>query len=437
MTSKPSLNGSYRRSRGCLRRSLVAALMLGAVMVGAGSTPTDVVEAGPPTSSYVPVTPARVVDTRSGAAIAANTTHDFKMTGSLVPESANAVVINVTATRSQGNGYVEVFPTGRSAVGSSSTLNVDFAGQTIPNAAFAPLGDGGKITVFTTFTTDILIDVFGYFVPAETATAGRFVPLIPSRILDSRNNIGYTSPTSTPPGLPAIGGGQVVPLQVSGRGGVPPSGASAVVMNVTAVAPNRYGYIEVTSTTDPGYTKVSNLNVEPGRTIANLVVIPLGDAGQVGIRTVLMGIGAFDGFGRLDLLADVVGYFTDSTAPSSTTGLFVPLTPTRNIDTRQPPPKPEIAAEDTISLDATKIPASASAITGNLTSTGGSAGGYLQLPSTPGSPGTSSSLNTSYEGQTIANAVVTPVADGRNTQVYTYGSTHILLDVTGWFTGAT
>ena len=107
---------------------------------------------------------------------------------------ATAVVLNVTATRSQGNGYVQVFPTGRAAVGSSSTLNLDFAGQTIPNAAFAPLGDGGRITVFTTFTTDVLIDVFGYFVPAATASAGRLVPLTPTRILDTRNNIGYTPP---------------------------------------------------------------------------------------------------------------------------------------------------------------------------------------------------------------------------------------------------
>ena len=419
-------------------------LMIGAVLVGAGSTMTDVVRAGEPTSRYVPVSPTRIADTRSGAAIAANTTRDFKLTGSLVPDTATAVVINVTATRSKGSGHMEVFPTGRSTVGSSSTLNLDFAGQTIPNTSFAPLGDGGQVTVFTTFTTDVIIDVFGYFVPAESATAGRFVPLTPTRILDTRNDIGYNSDryglsydVINPDGSgyggtmvfwTRVGGGQTVTLQVAGRGNIPPSGVSAVIMNVTVDAPNAPGFVQVGPTPLTKGTH-SNLNPEPGRTIANLVVVPLGKDGQVDLYSELYAPGV------LDLLADVVGYFTDSTAPASTAGLFVPLTPTRNVDTRQPAPQPKIASGGIVNIDGSKIPAGASAITGNLTSTGGGRGGYLQLPSTPASLGESSSLNTSYEGQTIANAVVTPVAAGGNAQVYTYGSAHILLDVTGWFTG--
>ena len=58
----------------------------------------------------------------------------------------------------------------------------------------------------------------------------------------------------------------------------------------------------------------SNLNPEPGRTIANLVVVPLGTGGQVDLYTHL------NTAGTLDLLADVVGYFTDSTAPSNDVG---------------------------------------------------------------------------------------------------------------------
>ena len=92
-----------------------------------------------------------------------------------------AAVVNVTATEASGNGYLQVSPTGRAVIGSSSTLNVDFAGQTLPNAAFAPIGDGGQITVFSTFTTDVLIDVSGYyFVSADAATAGRLVPITPT-----------------------------------------------------------------------------------------------------------------------------------------------------------------------------------------------------------------------------------------------------------------
>ncbi len=440
------------------------------------------------TSSYVAVSPTRIADTRSGAPIAANTTRDFQITGALVPATATAVVLNVTAVDSEGNGYVQVFPTGRAAVGSSSTLNLDFAGQVIPNAAFAPLGDGGQVTVFTTFTTDVIIDVFGYFVPAVTATSGRLLPLAPTRILDTRNGIGYTPPTPNPPtpipptapanpgntkncsdfatqpeaqgwfntyfpfygdvaqldgdgngvaceSLPgaltvaSLNAGQTVTLQVAGRGGVPISGVSAVVMNVTVASPTAAGFVQV-APTPVNKGAFSNLNPEPGRTIANLVVVPLGSGGQVDLYTEL-----YSTTGTLDLLADVVGYFTDATALSTTAGLFVPITPTRNVDTRLPAPQPKVPSGGIVNVGVASIAPGASAIAGNLTSTGGGVGGYLQLGPSPVSPGASSSLNTSYESQTIANAVVSPVASGGAAQVYSFGTTAVLLDVTGWFTG--
>jgi len=138
-------------------------------------------------------------------------------------------------------------------------------------------------------------------------------------------------------------------------------------------------------------------------------------------------------------LADVVGYFTDSTAPPSTAGLFVPILPTRTLDTRLPSPQPEITSgriitDNTIAVVTGTATLRASAIAGNLTSTGGGPGGYLQLAATIGVPGASSSLNTSYEDQTIANAVVSPITASGTAQIYTFGSTHIILDVTGWFT---
>ena len=143
--------------------SLLAAASVLAVTVSTSQAP---VSAAAATSSYVAVTPSRLFDTRGGAAMQAKEVREFQITGGVVPASATAVMLNVTATRSLSNGYLQVFPTGGAGVDTSSTLNLDFAGQTIPNAAFAPLGDGGKVSIYTTFPTDILIDVFGYFAPA-------------------------------------------------------------------------------------------------------------------------------------------------------------------------------------------------------------------------------------------------------------------------------
>ncbi len=393
------------------------------------TTTTTQVQSLPPdapasTSRYVAVQPARLVDTRPGLPVPANTPVDFQITGGVVPPTATAVLLNVTATESAGSGYLQVFPTGRTTPGSSSTSNVDFAGQTIPNAAFAPLGDGGKVTVFATFTTDVLIDVFGYFVPDASATAGRLVPLTPMRVLDTRNGIGWVSPTPSP----LVDGGTTISLQVAGRGGVPSTGVSAVVMNVTVDNPTAPGFVQV-SPTPVTQGAFSNLNPEPGRTIANLVVVPLGTGGRVDLYSELYAPGT------LGVVADVVGYFTDGTAPNATAGLFVPITPRRNLDTRQPAPQSEIGSGSIVDVSTATVAPGASAIAGNLTSTGGDPGGYLQLSPSPVNPGTASSLNTSYQGETIANAVVSPAAVGGAAQVYTFGSTHILLDITGWFTG--
>ncbi len=376
-----------------------------------------------PASRFMGVTPTRLHDTRSDSPLPANSTRDFQITDGVVPATATAALLNVTATESKGNGFAQVFPTGGATPGSSSTLNLDFAGQTIPNATFAPLSADGKVTVFTTFETDIIMDVFGYFEPAATSTSGRLMSLPGTRILDTRSGLGV--------GLQARGNvvdDDVVSLQVAGAGGVPAAGASAVVMNVTAVDPTSAGFVQV-SPTPVSKGAFSNLNPEPGRTIANLVVVPLGIDGKVDLYTRLYTPG-----GSVDLLADVVGYFTDSTAPDSASGLFRPIPPTRAHDSRLAPPQPRLLAEAIVDVDATWIAAGSSAIAGNLTATQGSPGGYLQLAPTPVNPGVASSLNTSYANQTIANAVVSPVGAGEAIQVFSFRPSHLILDITGWFT---
>jgi hypothetical protein len=503
LQSPPSLSVSSRGRRRLGVRLLLGASLLLAVSVAAVSTSQpSTVAAATTTSRYVAVSPTRVVDTRSASPVQARVPRDFQITGSLVPANATAAVLNVTATESEANGYLQVFPTGQAAIDSSSTLNLDFAGQTIPNTAFAPIGNGGQVSVFSTFTTDIVIDVFGYFVPATSSTAGRLIPISPTRILDTRVGLGWTAPTpaptptptpaptptptpTPPPTVPAnpgdtkncsdfanyaaakawfdtyfpyygdianldadgdgipceslagapeltaaalVDGGTTISLQVAGRGGVPTSGVSAVVMNVTVAGPTTQGWVQVAPTPVIKGSH-SNLNPEPGRTIANLVVVPLGAGGKVDLYTLLYQPGT------VDLLADVVGYFTDNTAPDSTAGLFVPIAPTRALDTRQPAPQPKLGASAIVDVDLSKIAPGASAIAGNLTSTGGGPGGFLQLSPRPINPDAASSLNTSYDGQTIANAVVSPVAAGGAAQVYTYSPTYVVLDVTGWFTG--
>jgi hypothetical protein len=94
--------------------------------------------------------------------------------------------------------------------------------------------------------------------------------------------------------------GGTVSLPVLGQGGVPTTGVSAVVLNVTATEPTAPGYITVYP---DGVSQplASNLNFSPGQTVPNLVIAPVGADGKVDFYN---GSG-----GTVQLVADVNGYF--------------------------------------------------------------------------------------------------------------------------------
>jgi hypothetical protein len=134
-------------------------------------------------------------------------------------------------------------------------------------------------------------------------------PVSPTRFLDTRNGTG--APKAR------IGAGGIVELKVAGTHGIPAAGVTAVVMNVTAVRPTTGGYITVYPD-GQSLPAVSNINFPAGRTIPNMVVVPVVN-GSVDLR---------NSAGSVDLLADVTGYF------SATGSTFTPAGPLRLLDTR-------------------------------------------------------------------------------------------------------
>ena len=135
-------------------------------------------------SSYVPVTPQRVVDTRSDLGLVSlvnGVEQSVTIVGPLVPLGATAVSLTVTAVDAGAPGFVSVRPGDATGVPSTSNLNVE-RGGTIANSVVVKLptvGDHtGKIKVLfdaigaTTASTDVLIDVIGYYELASTGPAG-------------------------------------------------------------------------------------------------------------------------------------------------------------------------------------------------------------------------------------------------------------------------
>jgi hypothetical protein len=121
----------------------------------------------PPGATYVPITPARLVDTRSltPPKLAANSVGTFALRGpGGVPNTANvtAVIANVAAVQPVGGGYFSVYPSGQAA---PDTSTVNFVpNEARANLAFITLSAAGQASVLNVGgDTHALIDVSGYF----------------------------------------------------------------------------------------------------------------------------------------------------------------------------------------------------------------------------------------------------------------------------------
>jgi hypothetical protein len=372
--------------------------------------------------------PSRLLDTRSGlgaskAAVAAGGTLALQVTGrSGVPaRGVSAVVLNVTVTAPATAGYLTVYGNGSARPGVS---NLNFVkGQTVPNLVVAQVGTNGKVALYNGSggTVQLIADVSGYYLAGMPSLAGAFGSLVPSRLLDTRSGLGAAKAS--------VGPDRTVHLQVTGRGGVPASGVSAVVLNVTVTAPATAGYLTVygDGSTRPG---ASNLNFVKAQTVPSLVVAPVGSNGKVALYN---GSG-----GTVQLVADGSGYFLAGTP--SEAGTFGSLAPTRLLDTRSGvgAPKALVYSGDTLHLQVTGrggVQASGvSAVVLNVTVTVPATAGYLTVYGDGSTRPGASNLNF-VKAQTVPNLVIAPV--GTNGKVALYngsgGTIQLIADVSGYY----
>ena len=270
-------------------------------------------------------------------------------------------------------------------------------------------GPDGSIWTITSFGL-VKVDI----VPDPT---GEFTSLTPERILDTRTTLGGHQGK--------VGAGQSFDVQVTGKGGVPASGVSAVVLNVTVTDPTDFSYLTVWPT---GRIKpvVSNLNYEPGQTVPNLVTVKLGDNGKVSV---------FNNAGAAHVVMDVAGFYADGDGPLG--GRYHGVTPSRILDTRNSGP---IAPNGTTKLKVTGVggvPNSAD-VTGvvmNVTVTQPTGFGFLTVwPDDTARP-VVSNLNFT-PGLTVPNLVTVRVpANGIIDFYNSFGSTHVVVDVVGYYDG--
>ena len=228
--------------------------------------------------------PARILDTRDGTGggvrLGPGASLDLQVTGrgGVPAAGAEAAVLNVAVTNTTATSYLTVYPDRRSpAPGRQPELHR--AATRCRNRVMAKLGTGGKVTIYNNAgSTDVIVDVGGWYTDASVAgTTGVYTPLIPARILDTRDGTGGIAG-------PVAGGHARVDVQVTGRGGVPAVGVSAVILNATVTQPAGRGYLTI-SPTGTARPLASDLNYAAGETRPNLVVVKVGTGGKVSLFT--------------------------------------------------------------------------------------------------------------------------------------------------------
>jgi len=256
---------------------------------------------GQNTYQFYAVTPCRVVDTRTGSSqpqgLGPPSLHDME-TRELpilqspclqgLPNQPKAYSFNVTVVpypAGQLENYITVWPSDQPQP-VVSTLN-NYTATVVANGALVPAavasGHTGNIDVFAYNSTDLIIDINGYFA-APGQSGNSLYPAAPCRVYDSRNNGGQPFQGERT-------------INVGGSPCAPPSDATAYVLSATVVPSGPLGYLTLWPDTE-SQPLASTLNAYDGYVTSNLAIVPTLN-------------GSIDSFlsDRGHLILDTSGYF--------------------------------------------------------------------------------------------------------------------------------
>jgi uncharacterized repeat protein (TIGR03803 family) len=365
---------------------------------------------------FTPVTPCRLVDTRQTKnPIQGGTSQSYtlpQLGGCNIPSSAAAYSLNVTVVPITTLGYLTIWPTGEAQPVVSTMNSPD--GRVKANAAIVPAGTSGAVSVYVTDTTNVILDIDGYFEPAGSGTY-QFYPLTPCRLVDTRGTDGDLGgprlAAQTPRSFPLLESSCI------------PSGLNPLAYSLNfTVVPNPsgqpLGYLSVwpTGETQP---VVSTLNNPTATVVANGAIVPAGTGGAIDVYA----------YNTTDLLIDINGYF----AATGMGGLSMyPVAPCRVLDTRSNNGKPFVG-EKTVNVlgSACAPPSNAAAYIFNATVVPPGSMPFLSLWPDGEKQPVVSTLN-AYDGFITSNMAIVPTTNG-SVDAYAYALTQLILDISGYF----
>jgi hypothetical protein len=349
--------------------------------------------------------------------------------GCNIPASATAYSLNVSVVPIGPLGYLTMWPAGITLRPLVATLN-SIDGRIKANAAIVGAGTNGAVNIYVTQTTNVILDINGYFAPVSASTLA-FYPLTPCRVADTRYS-------SYPPGLgpPFLTGGQerAFPiLNAATTCNIPSTGVTAYSLNVSVVPIGPLGYLTMWPAGIALRPVVATLNSLDGRIKANAAIVGAGTSGAVNVYVTQ----------TTNVILDINGYFAP---PSPSSLAFYPVPPCRVADTRPggnypqglgPPFLTGQQQRDFPILAATtcNIPTSAEAYSLNFSVVPHGSLFYMTVWPTGGTRPTVSTLN-DIPGQIIANAALVPAGTGGKVSVFPTNDTDLIIDINGYFAPA-
>ncbi len=226
----------------------------------------------------------------------------FSCEGITIPSAAQALVGNLTSVNANANGEAEVYASDVAPLPLANTLSY-VSTQAIPNAFVTRLSGAGSYNLYVSQTTDMLVDLTGYFSAEANDINGQGLLLTlletPIRKLETRPELFY--PGCITPRAPLAGGSEtVIPALGTCDGVTIPATARALIGNATVVNFVSQGSGNVTLyPTAANRPESSNLNYVANQVIPNAFTVGLSADGKFTVYV----------FSTIHLLIDVSGYY--------------------------------------------------------------------------------------------------------------------------------
>ena len=225
-----------------------------------------------PTTSWLTTTaPTRIVDTRSGLGaptgkVPSGGRIDVTVAGrgGIPSTGAVAAVLSVTAPKPAASGWVAAWAAGTTRPGVAD-LQVT-GGSSSTGLVTSLIGSTGRVSLYTTTTTDLTVDVVGWVPVGSDVTVLR-----PARVLDTRSS-----------GI--VAGGSSVRAPVRGVAGVPSAGVVGALVTITTVGSTGPGALIAypAGTTRPA---AGTTHFMKGQVVTTMAVLPLADDGGVRVHS--------------------------------------------------------------------------------------------------------------------------------------------------------